>query len=110
VLSVPYELRLLLAREPHVLTAVGRIFVQEIFRWQRERAGPAIPEVTPFGLLSAAVVVKFMSPAERAHRFGLPILLVEGCTHTGLPHRPRGTAARIVKPSEPFAGTDALCY
>ncbi|HEY1537035.1 MAG TPA: transposase, partial [Polyangiaceae bacterium] len=39
VLSVPFELRLLLARDPHVLTAVGRIFVQEIFRWQRERAG-----------------------------------------------------------------------
>ena len=37
VLPVPFELRLLLARDPHVLTAVGRIFVQEIFRWQRER-------------------------------------------------------------------------
>jgi hypothetical protein len=30
--------RLLLARDPRALTAVGRIFVQEIFRWQRERA------------------------------------------------------------------------
>jgi len=41
VLSVPFELRLLLARDPRALTAVGRIFVQEIFRWQRERAGRA---------------------------------------------------------------------
>jgi hypothetical protein len=41
VLSVPFELRLLLARDPRALTAVGRIFVQEIFRWQRERAGIA---------------------------------------------------------------------
>jgi hypothetical protein len=39
VLSVPYELRLLLARVPRVLSAVGRIFVTEIFRWQREQAG-----------------------------------------------------------------------
>jgi len=38
VLSVPFELRLLLARDPRALTAVGRIFVQEIFRSQRERA------------------------------------------------------------------------
>jgi len=29
VLSVPVELRLLLARDPRALTAVGRIFVQE---------------------------------------------------------------------------------
>jgi hypothetical protein len=41
VLSVPFELRLLLARDPRALTAVGRIFVQEIFRWQRESAGIA---------------------------------------------------------------------
>jgi hypothetical protein len=38
VLSVPYELRLLLARDPRALSATGRIFVEEIFRWQRERA------------------------------------------------------------------------
>jgi hypothetical protein len=30
VLSVPFELRLLLARDPRALTAVGRNFVQEI--------------------------------------------------------------------------------
>ena len=36
---MPFELRLLLARDPRALTAVGRIFVQEIFRLQRERAG-----------------------------------------------------------------------
>ncbi len=41
VLSVPFELRLLLTREPRALTAVGRLFVQEIFRWQRESAGIA---------------------------------------------------------------------
>ncbi|MEO8901800.1 MAG: hypothetical protein ABI627_09765 [Polyangiaceae bacterium] len=29
ILSVPFELRLLLARDPTALTAVGRIFVQE---------------------------------------------------------------------------------
>ncbi|HEY0465150.1 MAG TPA: transposase [Polyangiaceae bacterium] len=38
MLSVPFELRLLLARDPRTLTAVGRIFVQEIFRWQCEHA------------------------------------------------------------------------
>jgi hypothetical protein len=38
VLSVPFELRLLLARDPCARTAVGRIFVQEIFRSQHERA------------------------------------------------------------------------
>jgi len=41
VLSVPFELRLLLARDARALTAVGRIFVQQIFRWQRECAGIA---------------------------------------------------------------------
>ena len=39
VLSVPYELRLTLARHPDALSAVGRIFVEEIFRYQSERAG-----------------------------------------------------------------------
>ena len=38
VLSVPYELRLTLARYPEALSAVGRFFVQELFRWQRETA------------------------------------------------------------------------
>jgi len=38
VLSVPFELRLTLARHASALTAVGRIFVEEVFRWQRERA------------------------------------------------------------------------
>ena len=38
VLSVPYELRLLLARHPAALSAVGRIFVQEVFRFQTEQA------------------------------------------------------------------------
>jgi hypothetical protein len=38
LLSVPFELRLRLARDPRALTAVGRILAQEIFRWQRERA------------------------------------------------------------------------
>ncbi len=38
VLSVPFELRLLLAREPAALSAVGRIFVREILRWQRAQA------------------------------------------------------------------------
>ncbi len=38
MLPVPLKLRLLLARDARALTAVGRIFVQEIFRWQRERA------------------------------------------------------------------------
>ena len=36
VLSVPFELRLTLARDPAALSAVGRIFVQEIFRQQRQ--------------------------------------------------------------------------
>ena len=38
VLSVPFELRLLLAKRADALNAVGRIFVEEVFRWQRERA------------------------------------------------------------------------
>jgi hypothetical protein len=37
VLSVPFELRLLLAARPDALSAVGRIFVQEIHRWQKGR-------------------------------------------------------------------------
>ena len=49
VLSVPFELRLLLAREPRALTAVGRIFVQEIFRWQRERAALSAIRATASG-------------------------------------------------------------
>jgi len=39
VLSVPFELRLLLARNPRALSAVGRLFVREISHWQREQAG-----------------------------------------------------------------------
>jgi hypothetical protein len=35
VLSVPFELRLVLAKNPEALNACGRIFVEEIFRWQR---------------------------------------------------------------------------
>ncbi|MCH2107968.1 MAG: transposase [Polyangiaceae bacterium] len=35
VLSVPYELRMTLARHPEALSAVGRLFIEEIFRWQR---------------------------------------------------------------------------
>lgn len=35
VLSLPFELRLLLAKKPEALSAVGRIFIEEIFRWQR---------------------------------------------------------------------------
>ncbi|MBN4059063.1 transposase [Endomicrobium sp. AH-315-J14] len=38
VVSVPFELRLLLASRAEALTAVGRIAVQEIVRWQREQA------------------------------------------------------------------------
>ncbi len=37
VLTVPFELRLLLAAKPDALSAVGRIFVQEIHRWQKGR-------------------------------------------------------------------------
>jgi hypothetical protein len=38
VLTVPFELRLLLAAKPEALSAIGRIFVQEVQRWQREYA------------------------------------------------------------------------
>jgi len=41
VLSVPYELRLLLAKSPEALNAVARLFVEQITRFQRERAGAA---------------------------------------------------------------------
>src|SRR5690606_8914290 len=36
VLSVPFELRLELAKNPQALSACGRIVVAEIFRWQRQ--------------------------------------------------------------------------
>jgi hypothetical protein len=39
VLSVPFELRLLLARNPRASSAVGGLFVREISHWQREQAG-----------------------------------------------------------------------
>ncbi len=39
VLSVPFELRLTLARRPDALSAVGRILVAEIFRYQSDAAG-----------------------------------------------------------------------
>jgi hypothetical protein len=38
VLSVPFELRMLLAANPKALSAVGRIFCQEISRWQKSQA------------------------------------------------------------------------
>ncbi len=38
VLTVPFELRLLLAAKPDALSAIGRLFVQEIQRWQRQQA------------------------------------------------------------------------
>lgn len=38
VMSVPFELRLLLAAKPDALSAIGRIFIQELQRWQREQA------------------------------------------------------------------------
>jgi hypothetical protein len=38
VLTVPFELRLLLAAKPDALSAVGRIFIQEIQRRQRQQA------------------------------------------------------------------------
>ena len=38
VVSVPFELRLLLASRADALTAVGRIAVEEILRWQRQQA------------------------------------------------------------------------
>jgi hypothetical protein len=58
VLSVPFELRLLLARNHRALSAVGRIFVCEVLRAQRQRAtalliansrGPAICFPQRFG-------------------------------------------------------------
>lgn len=35
VLSVPFDLRIILAKSPAALSACGRLFVEEIFRWQR---------------------------------------------------------------------------
>jgi Putative transposase/Transposase zinc-binding domain len=42
VLSVPFELRLLLARNAAALSAVGRISVRKIWRWQREQFGASL--------------------------------------------------------------------
>jgi hypothetical protein len=41
VLSVPFELRLLLAQRADVFTALTHIFIHQVFRWQRERAREA---------------------------------------------------------------------
>jgi hypothetical protein len=49
VLSVPFEMRLLLAAKPDALSAVGRIFVQEISRWQRSSARLDDPGRRPKG-------------------------------------------------------------
>ena len=38
VLSLPHELRMLAAFRPDVLTALSRIFVEEVFRNYRKRA------------------------------------------------------------------------
>ena len=38
VLSVPFELRLLLACRADAFGAITSLFVSEVFRWQRERA------------------------------------------------------------------------
>jgi lysophospholipase L1-like esterase len=38
VLSVPFELRLLLAARADAFSAMTRLFVEQVFRWQRERA------------------------------------------------------------------------
>jgi hypothetical protein len=52
VLSVPFELRLLLACRADAFGAVTRIFVQEVFRWQRERAREAGLTNVHFGALA----------------------------------------------------------
>jgi hypothetical protein len=52
VLSVPYELRLLLACRADAFGAVTRIFIQEVFRWQRERAREAGLTNVRFGALA----------------------------------------------------------
>lgn len=38
VLSTPFEMRILLAAKPNALSAVGRIFVEEVRRWQKQQA------------------------------------------------------------------------
>ncbi|HZM11727.1 MAG TPA: hypothetical protein VFC15_16080, partial [Candidatus Limnocylindrales bacterium] len=38
VLSVPFELRLLLACRADAFGAMTSLFISEVFRWQRERA------------------------------------------------------------------------
>ena len=41
VLSVPFELRLLLAARADAFTVMMKLFVEQVFRWQRERAREA---------------------------------------------------------------------
>ena len=55
VLSVPFELRLLLARDPRALTAVGRIFLQEI--------------------LAARFKIRIHSPSLEERREDIPLLV-----------------------------------
>ena len=58
VLSVPFELRLLLAKTPEALSAVGRIFVEEVFRWQRSlgiRMGLSTPTAAKERLRGGAI-------------------------------------------------------
>ena len=41
VMSVPYELRRVLAADPAMLTRTSRVFFEELRRWYREASGIA---------------------------------------------------------------------
>jgi hypothetical protein len=53
VLSVPFELRLLLAQRADAFTALTHIFIHQVLRWQRERAREAGSKQVECGAVAA---------------------------------------------------------
>ena len=47
VMSVPYELRRVLASDPAMLTRTSRVFFEELRRWYREASGIARSDAQP---------------------------------------------------------------
>jgi hypothetical protein len=86
VLTVPFELRLMLARDPDLLGAVSRIFVDEITRWRvnqlpdepgRDRATGGVMFVQRFGSALNLNVHFHLVALDGAYRLGTGVLLGE---------------------------------
>jgi hypothetical protein len=114
VLTVPLELRLLLAARPDALSAVGRIFIQEIQRWQRQLAlalgleraeGAAVSFCQRFG--SSLNRLGHSLPESLRHR---PARVLELWRTDALRRRDRGRrpSAQRAPPSKPARGATAV--